>query len=260
MTKASKLVLDKSLNINNKEELNYIQNVSVLYVPISIGQDYHEQEKLSESLELIKKNLKKTILVKVIIVDTPQRYHLAIKNEVTPESMYMAAKENGNSWEKAYKAPIENKLDHNVEFIKWDSWLTHTYYAEAQKEIDFLYNQDCSFKDNLEQDVLEFERRHFNREKRRFTEIEKEYCRNCIKEECAVLIVWGRNEVCPGYHCLFYPKLMTKALSFVKKNFTQFISLSAVIKIKSDNNLFYRPFIKESKVDNNRDEFVSLKN
>jgi hypothetical protein len=233
MPKNSKLVLEKSLKKSNEEKLNYIKNARILYIPISIGQDYHEREKLLEFFMLIKKNFESLVLVKIIIVDTPQRYHLAVRNKGTPKSMYRKSKKNGNIWEENYKYLIENTLSFKVEFSKWNKWLNHESFKEARKEIEHLYNSNIIFKSNVERDILEFERRYSNRENHYFTEEEKEYCRKCIKEECAVLIVWGKDRVYTDCPSLIYPKLLTNSLSLVKNNYTNFISLSTVLKVKS---------------------------
>lgn len=92
MTRSARLVYDKSDKINYKSKSQYIEKTKVLWMPISIGQDYHELDKLLESMKLIIKNFKNITLIKVIIVDLAQKYHLAIKNNTSPEKMLYQSK------------------------------------------------------------------------------------------------------------------------------------------------------------------------
>jgi hypothetical protein len=242
MPKNTKLILDKSNMKNNADKDHCINRTYVLFMPISIGQDYHESNKLIESIFLINKNFINTTLLKVIIVDLAQRYHLAIKSKTLPESMQQKAKKDGLDWKERYSNFITKQLKHiKVEFSTWNQWLNHEYYPQARKKIDILYNDKKSdFKSFLEADLVEFQRRHFNREAIHFSDNEKEYCRECIKEECAVLIIWGKDQISPDYSCIFYPKKMPAALSFIKHNFTHFISMFAVFSSKSKIKLSTR--------------------
>ena len=240
MTKKTRLIYEKSDKKNNADKNHYIKKTNVLWMPISVGQDYHELNKLIESMRLINKNFINTTLLKVIIVDLAQSYHLAIKSKTLPESMHQKAKKDGLDWKESYSNFITEQLKHiKVEFSTWDQWLNHEYYPQARKKIDILYNDEKSdFKRFLEEDLLEFERRHFNREAIHFSNNEKEYCRECIKEECAVLIIWGKDQISPDYPCIFYPKKMPAALSFIKHNFTHFISMFAAFSSKSNIKKF----------------------
>lgn len=245
MTKKSRLIYEKSDKKNKENKNHYIAKTNVLWMPISVGQDYHELTKLIESIKLINKNFINTTLLKVIIVDLAQSYHLAIKNKTLPENMQKKAKKDGLHWKESYSTLITTQFkDIKVEFSTWDEWLNHEYYQQARKEVNRLYNNEKSdFKRFLEEDLLEFERRHFNREASYFSDNEKEYCRECIKEECAVLIIWSKEQISTGYSCIFYPKKMPAALSFIKQNLTHFMSTFAAFSSKSNLTKFlpFRP-------------------
>lgn len=242
MTRSSRLIFNKS-DINYKNKNQYTKNIKVLWMPISVGQDYHELDKLLESMKLIIKNFTHITLIKVVIVDLAQKYHLAIKNNTSPEKMLSQSKKNGLSWKESYAHLIKSRFKNvTVEFSTWNEWLNHEDYKQAKQQIDALYNEKINFKNDLENDVLEFERRHFNREKRYFTDTEKKYCIECIKEECAVLIVWNKDLVSPDYSLIYYPKKIPKAMTFARENFTNFLFVFAEFaKSKRNHSLYFQP-------------------
>lgn len=207
MPKKSRLVYGKSGEVNIENKCDYLRETKTLWLPISVGQDYHESSKLEESIKLIIKNFKHITLIRIIIVDLAQRYHLAIRNNSSPEDMIEEAREKGLFWKDSYSELIKSQFkDTTVEFITWEYWLEHDAYKEARNQINDLYNDTKNeFKENLEKDVLEFQRRFLNREGRGFTEHQKEYCRECIKEECAILIVWNKDQVSIDYSYIFEP-------------------------------------------------------
>ncbi|TLY48770.1 MAG: hypothetical protein E6K54_01965 [Gammaproteobacteria bacterium] len=238
MSKSTKLTLEK---INQgKNKLEYFENIKVLWMPISVGQDYHELGKLKESINLIIKNLKNITLINIIIVDLPQKYHLAIKNNKSPDEMVYQARINGIIWKQCYENLIKTRFKNiKVIFSTWSNWLTHDRYNQARNYIENLYrDKENLFYKSIEDDVLEFERRYFNREGRQFKELEKGFCRECIKEECAVLAIWHQAHVSPNSSCIFYPKKIPAALSYIKQNFTDFLSISARFPSKLNVNKF----------------------
>lgn len=242
MTRSSRLIFNKS-DINYKNKNQYTKNTKVLWMPISVGQDYHELDKLLESMKLIIRNFTHITLIKVIIVDLAQKYHLAIKNNTSPEKMLGQSQKQGLAWKQSYAYLIKTKFKNiTVEFNTWDASLYHDNYNQARQQIDNLYNEKIYFKKLLETDVLEFELRHFKRERRYFTDNEKEYCRECIKEECAILMLWNKDLVSPDYSFIFYPKKIPKAMTFVRENFTNFLFVFAEFaKSKRNHSLIFQP-------------------
>lgn len=239
MSKNSKLVLEPSLKketdrerVKNKEK--YTANTKILYVPISVGQSYHDRKMFLEFLDLVEKNFQRLLFARFIVVDSPQRFRLAIDKKVSFESMRGEAKKLGDKWEKDCKLLAEEKLNCKVEFIKWDSWVKHPYYDTAMECVKKLYSSNDEFKESIEKDIIEFERRHFNRKKELFIEKDREGCRMCLLDECAGFIVWDRDIVSTGNTSLIYPSRLTNSISFVKNNFTMFKFFSCVLKPSND--------------------------
>ncbi|WP_218814557.1 hypothetical protein [Rickettsiella endosymbiont of Dermanyssus gallinae] len=235
MSKNSRLVLEPSLKKETERERikrkeKYTRNTKILYAPISIGQSYHDKKMFLEFLNLIEKNFQKLLLVRFIVVDSPQRFRLAIDKKVSFESMLGEAKKLGDEWEKDCKFLAEDKLTCKIEFIKWDSWVNHPYYDIAMGYIKNLYNNNDEFKESIEKDIIEFERRHFNRKKELFIEKDREGCRTCLLDECAGFIVWDRDIVSIGNTSLVYPNRLTNSISFIKNEFTMFKAFSCVLK------------------------------
>ena len=254
MTKSSRLIFDKSNKINYKNKVEIFKKTKVLWMPVSVGQDYHELDKLLKAIKLVRKNLTHITLIKVIIVDLAQKYHLAIKNNTSPEKMLYEAKKRGLSWKESYAHLIKTGFkDISVEFYTWDEWLNRENYNQARQQIEILYNEKTNFKNHLEKDILEFELRYFNREGRYFTNIEKDYCRECIKEECAALILWNNSQVSPDFIGIFYPKKIPKALGFIKQNFTNFLYMFAQFQnSKRNHSLMFQSWTSDSNLQNDK--------
>lgn len=241
MPKTSRLIYSGFYKEHNKEKLHFTQQTTVLWMPISVGQPYHESDILCGVLNLLIKHFINIPLVNIVIADTAQRYSLAIKNKKTPEAMRNQAIKEGNKWEETHKDLIEKKFQKNeVIFQRWDEWTSHELYKEARKEIDDLYSKkDLGFYSAIEEDVLNFEKRYSNRENIIFSDLEREYSRECLKEECAVLIVWSKALIHPNYACLFYPKAMTNSISFINEKYTCFMPMLSELKSKSKQGMFH---------------------
>ncbi|WP_010598076.1 hypothetical protein [Rickettsiella massiliensis] len=262
MPKTSRLSYSGFYKSHNREKLKFTQQTTVLWMPISIGQPYHESDSLCDVLELLVKHFINRPLVKVVIADTAQRYSLAIKNKETPDAMRDLANKKGNIWEEGYKDLIKNKFkESQVIYHRWDEWTNHELYEKARQEIDSLYSKkDSAFYNAIESDVLKFEKRYSERENISFSDKEREYCRECLKEECAVLIVWGKILVHPGYCCIFYPKPMTDCILFINEKYTCFMSMFSELKSKSKSKLsmFYTNSSTENTSNDQASSFLKI--
>jgi hypothetical protein len=108
MTKKSRLVYEKSHEVNSKNRRQYFEETKTLWLPISVGQNYHETPKLDESINLIINNFKHITLIRIVIVDLAQKYHLAINNNSSPENMIEDARKNGIDWKTSNSELIES--------------------------------------------------------------------------------------------------------------------------------------------------------
>jgi hypothetical protein len=239
--KKSRLVLAQTDKEESYETKPYILSfASQIILPISVGQSYHEGAKLEETLKLIKKAYTKVPIpnIRIILADTLQRYSLAMQRSETPEACEAIAQKKGQAWQSCYFLLIKDLLGEAIQLETWDRWQKHELFQSFLKQIEDYYSESILFREAIESDIREFERR---RHPNCFSEVEKAYCRAYIKEECAVLKLWEYDQVSPHHRLIIYPKKLPQAMTLIKSQSTQFKSFSTELHtsfVENSSTLF----------------------
>jgi tRNA-dependent cyclodipeptide synthase len=233
--KKSRLVLAQADKEESYSKQHILNSASQILLPISVGQPYHEGNKLEEILRLIKKAYAQDSLpnIKIVLAVTLQRYNLAMEMGKEPKDCEGLAREKGDKWEARYLLAIKKMLGETIQLETWDVWTKHELFQLFLKQIEDYYTESPLFREAIESDIREFERRRYPS---CFSEAEKAYCRAYIKEECAVLKIWEYDQVSPHYRLILYPKKLPQAMTLIKSQSTQFKSFSAELHISLTEN------------------------
>lgn len=190
MPKKSRLVLDPADKESvYQDKQHFLRFASQIILPISVGQPYHEAEKLKEKIQLIKKAYLQApfLTIRILLADTLQCYSLAMQLEKKPEDCKVLARKKGEEWKERYLLPIKDLLNQdikpatwNVQLETWDRWRNHELFIPFTQHIENYYKDNPQFREAIEADINEFEQR---RRPNRFSETERAYCRAYIKEE-----------------------------------------------------------------------------
>jgi len=109
---------------------------------ISVGQEYHEGDKLRAAMDWARKSFKKRVL---IVGDAPQRYNMMFEQKISERAAYDIAIGAGTAWIERNKQFL-----HDMEITRWDQWREHASYSVVQKQVTDLYNTDDDFHRTLQ--------------------------------------------------------------------------------------------------------------
>jgi hypothetical protein len=174
---------------------------------ISVGQRYHEGEKLSSTISLI--NQSKFMSCHIVVADTLQRHNAG--------SNYNSALKSGSDWIER-NMPIINQLQMKYQIIRWDTCLNANDYHHYKNMIEKEYYQNSVYNAAINNTISYFLDRNkasnpnFNEEK------EFDSCLTYLLEECPIIMpMWAKD----GYDFIIYPKQQTEAMNATYKLFVE---------------------------------------
>ena len=176
---------------------------------VSVGQKYHEDEKLAATVELIRGRFKKCV---INLADGLQRHnnHLFDPHLSEEESMAKSVRE-GDDWLSRNRSIYEG-LDMPYEVVRWNHWLSHERYCDCRAKIEELYssNRECqmAYEHSIREFLTRFEKRcHGSVDKSKYFKACLEY----LKEECSAMMLYPEEAI----HFEIYPNPRTFVLSFI---------------------------------------------
>ncbi len=174
-------------------------------MPISVGQQYHEGDKLAAALKLIGSRFKSC---DIIICDSLQRHTLEVNNGLSKEEAYKESIKLGDQWLYRNKDYIYD-LSIPFKIIRWDQWLKKESYSDSKVLVDSLFLKNCRYNNAFVMASRKFVDRYKLKQQKY---IDYDYLSNkCIeylKEECAVTPVWIEEK----YDFIVYPGKRTDAM------------------------------------------------
>lgn len=149
---------------------------------ISVGQEYHEGEKLAATIQWVKKHFDHTI---ICVNDTLQRHNFEFDGMDSIDA-YHRSEEAGREW-------IERNIDllraaPDATIYRWDQWYKTPEYHQHRLAVDEYYQTSKNFQKIVGNETEGFWKRRQGREelcnvhKERFRLHTREY----LLEECAV--------------------------------------------------------------------------
>ncbi len=188
-----------------KEDKAFLKSKTCV-LPISVGQEYHEGEKLRATLRTVNASFKSCTIA---VCDTLQRYSIRILKNKNDEESYQIAKQEGYEWIANHKKIIEHELQIPYKIIRWDHWLQQEIFQKNLIIIKELYNFNQEFTRAVDQTVNQFlsrqEKLRDDTELKVFFTQSLEY----LFEEIAVMLQWFDW----NYDYDLYPPTRNAALS-----------------------------------------------
>ncbi len=117
---------------------------------ISVGQSYHEGEKMIALAEWTSRHFNECV---VNVCDSLQRHNLEFMG-IEKGRAYKMALSAGDAWINRNQEAL-NMLP-NLTITRWDDWRQKPEWANAVKEIENLYNTDQEFKSVVDQTAQSF--------------------------------------------------------------------------------------------------------
>ncbi len=152
-----------------------------LRLEISVGQDYHEGEKFSCTIDWAKARFRNIV---VLCNDTLQRYNFSLNSQHDPEYFHKQTEQDGLDWLERNQQSLTG-----TKVIHWDHWLTHSEFDSALKCARDTYRENTHFKSAVDQSISSVYERRIKRnliephQKDRFHKLSLDY----LMEETACL-------------------------------------------------------------------------
>lgn len=160
-------------------------------IQVSVGQYYHEDEKLKALIEWAKHRFDKVI---ICINDTLQRHNLEADG-MEPSAALALSEAAGREW-----------LERNMKFIRslpnyglkrWEEWRSHPDYEAELERMHKLYEKNEVFRAQVDEEVLAFWERKIKRDpsvKSSDFEDFKKHAVEYLLEECAVFLIMNKRD------------------------------------------------------------------
>ena len=184
-------------------------------LPISVGQPYHEAEKMYATVELINKYFSKCVF---IVCDSLQRYTLMLYGNLSEMGAYKEAFKDGATWIERNQKTFQ-QLDIPYDIVRWDNWYKSDRFDSYLMKIDNLLSIDYNFKNILDSCANDFIEQHFSCYNENIFSMNRQsaliLCENYLKEEAAVLLMWQEED----YSFLAYPGSNNEVMANVRSYF-----------------------------------------
>lgn len=166
---------------------------------ISVGQDYHEGEKLLATLEWVNGRFEKVI---ICVNDTLQRHNFEFDGHA-PDQAYEQSLAAGQEWIARNQGMIDQLNDYEI--IRWEEWRADPAYEHGLGVMRRLYAENSGFRKEVDDEVSGFWSRMLKREDApdsfRF-ETFRRHSLSYLLEECAIFqLMFARDtavDIYPG--------------------------------------------------------------
>lgn len=179
---------------------------------ISVGQQSHEDERFSATIDLINTSFKSCV---ISIDDSLQRHTMALNHKKNADAFYNISLKEGDLWLERNKKYL-NKLSIPTKLIRWDHWLQHKDFLIQQNKIRTLLKEDDEYRKTFTSSVETFLSKYIHRtaNDRNFDlNRARKLSFDFVLEECSALTIW------PELKCNFevYPNGHNPAIEATKK-------------------------------------------
>ncbi|MEU5438526.1 tRNA-dependent cyclodipeptide synthase [Streptomyces sp. NPDC020719] len=177
---------------------------------VSVGQRYHEGDKLRATVELV--NRSGFAHLTIAVADTLQRTNYL---GISPEDAYAKALREGDEWlERNDKTLGQLSVPHEV--LRWDEALEDPDYAGFRQRVEHAYENDPRYRQAVDATIGKFVDRLTLRDPGADTELAFRRCREYLIEECPIIMpMWAHQ----GYDHIIYPQPMTVAMADTQRLF-----------------------------------------
>lgn len=163
---------------------------------ISVGQEYHEGEKLRATFNWVAERFDKII---ICVNDTLQRFNHEFSG-MTEEEAFLRAESEGREWIERNQKMWRHLP--NVKVMRWDDWKKDPSYEERLAEVTDRYLDDEKFRAEVDSEILSFWQRRIKAGDSQFDDFEKfkKFSKAYLLEEIAVFpIMFEKNEAVDIY-------------------------------------------------------------
>ncbi|MBB70911.1 MAG: hypothetical protein CMF50_00750 [Legionellales bacterium] len=173
-------------------------------MPISVGQYYHEGDKLASTLRLLERRIARC---HIVVCDSLQRHTLPIFYPDLNIDIASKSRKLGHEWLMRNRELLRT-LSIPYSISHWDDWLLSDEYTKQRELVDLAYSQKGNMFRAINATVAAFLERNIGLKSMPNDSYLKmqEHCFEYVKEECSVMPLWislnAQFEVYPGKRTL----------------------------------------------------------
>ena len=182
------------------------ENIKTARLDISIGQEYHEGDKMIAAAEWASRHFDRVV---VNICDTLQRHNFQFSN-IPADKAYNMSLAAGDAWIERNRVAL-NMLP-NLEIVRWDEWLSNPEFGSAKKRVLELYKTDNDFRSYFDTFCEEV----WNRKKTKDEQLKEKfifYSKRYFLEEVAVIFISSFDNIAD-----IYPGSFPKLFDYLRDN------------------------------------------
>ncbi|MFI0228072.1 tRNA-dependent cyclodipeptide synthase [Streptomyces sp. NPDC017086] len=171
---------------------------------ISVGQRYHEGDKLRATVELLNRSGFRHVTIAV--ADTLQRTNYL---ELDPGAARRRALREGDEWLER-NGKVLGRLSVPNDVLRWDEALQDPDYPRFLQQVKNAYRDDSHYRAAVDATIRRFIERMVARDPDVDTDEAFKACLAYLVEECPIIQpMWAYQ----GYDHVVYPQPMTEAMS-----------------------------------------------
>lgn|GEM_PF-2282972 len=190
-----------SFRCPKEERQNF--HASRCLIPISVGQEVHEGDRLKDTLAAVSNAFSSCVLM---VDDSIQAATKMINEDMrndTGEHQWQRINANvihaileGDNWLFRNRQLIESQITIPMRIVRWYEWRTDPDFNKAINDTRIFYDENEQFRNAVDQNVSEFLGRYENNHLLTESYVRKRaewFCREYLLEECAVMMhLWPK--------------------------------------------------------------------
>ncbi|WP_455409949.1 tRNA-dependent cyclodipeptide synthase [Streptomyces hiroshimensis] len=179
---------------------------------VSVGQRYHEGDKLRATVELVQRGGFQQVTIAV--ADTLQRTNYL---GISRQDAYDRALKAGDEWLQRNEKTLA-RLAAISDVLRWDEALRDPVYPQFRRRVEDAYEHDLRYRQALLRTVGKFLDRLTARDPEADIAVASRNCLGYLIEECPVIMpTWAHR----GYDYVIYPQPMTVAMAETRRLFVE---------------------------------------
>lgn len=125
------------------------QDFDIARLQVSVGQDYHEGEKMSATADWCTPRFDR---VMVCVNDTLQRFNMMFEEDLSEQDAYLKSQQQGREW-------VDRNIDKfagvgHLEVKRWESWKKDTHFGDTLKSVKQLYEANSEFQTAIDDNIV----------------------------------------------------------------------------------------------------------
>ena len=179
---------------------------------VSVGQSYHEGDKLEAAMALINRYSLSTC--DIVLADTLQHYNFTMQWD--RQKAFTYTRSEGDQWLQRNTRALQALQSHS-KIIRWETLLSLPGYKDYQQAVRMLYESNRVYQQAIDDNVARYLQRKVGYAKQLLVQA-RQYCLAYLLEELPAIMPLAAQL---GYDKIIYPQPITRAMAETHRHFVQ---------------------------------------